>query len=120
MSVRKTVPVRARAFVVVALIGASAVLSAQQSDLAARARALDEQIGRIFQANEYATPRFGPARWLADGASYSTIEQGDIVRYDAATGARSVLVARTRLVPSGVKDPLDVDDYRWSADGRRP
>ena len=44
----------------------------------------------------------------------------DIVRYDAATGARSVLVAGSRLVPAGRDDAaLDIDDYAWSADGTR-
>ena len=64
-------------------------------------RALDEQIGRIFESADYAVPRFGPARWLPDGAAYTTVEalaptaptRRDIVRYDAATGARSILVA---------------------------
>ena len=77
---------------------------AQQSD---RAGALDEQIGRIFQSVEYQAPRFGPARWLPDGTAYSIVERAadraevsDIVRYDAATGARSVLLAGTALIPA--------------------
>ena len=41
------------------------------------------------------------------------------MRYDAATGARSVLVAGSRLVPPGEKTGLAIDDYTWSADGRR-
>ena len=67
---------------------------------------LDAQLGRIFQASVYAVPSFGPARWLPDGAGYSTVEAAaggsggnDIVRYDAATGARSVLVPGARLLP---------------------
>ena len=96
---------------------------AQQAD---RARVLDEQIGRIFQSSDYQVPRFGPARWLSDGTAYTTVEQStagaeawDIVRYDAATGSRSVLVAGSRLVPPGAKAPLAIDDYAWSRDGRR-
>ena len=46
-------------------------------------------------------------------------EGSEIVRYDAATGARSVLVASSALVPAGAKAPLDIDDYAWSADGKR-
>ncbi len=96
---------------------------ARQDD---RVRTLDEQIGRIFDANEYAVPRFGPARWRPDGASYTTVEASaspkgasDIVGYDAATGAREVLVAGTRLVPAGQAAALSIDDYAWSPDGRR-
>jgi len=96
---------------------------AQQTD---RARALDEQIGRIFQLHDYDVPRFGPARWLPDGASYSTVEpsperpgSSDIVRYEAGSGARSVLVAGARLVPPGRSAALEIDDYAWSRDGKR-
>ncbi len=106
-----------------ALILAGAATLAQQDD---RARALNEQLGRIFESNEYSVPRFGPARWRPDGISYSTVEPSadasgasDIVRYDAATGARSVLVAGSRLVPPGEKTGLEIDDYTWSDDGRR-
>jgi dipeptidyl-peptidase 4 len=86
--------------------------------------ALDAQIGRIFQEHAYDPPAFGPARWLPDGAAYSTVEPGaggvsDIVRYDAATGARSVLVAGSRLVPPGQTAGLTIADYIWSADGAR-
>ena len=83
-----------------------------------QATALDAQIGRIFQANEYASPRFGPARWLADGALYTTVERGDIVRYDAVTGQRTVFVPSARLVPPGATAALAIDDYVWSKDGR--
>jgi dipeptidyl-peptidase 4 len=99
------------------------VPAAQQTD---RARVLDEQIARIFQSADYQVPRFGPARWLADGTAYTTVERSaeradawDIVRYDAATGARSILIAGSRLVPPGATTALSIDDYDWSRDGRR-
>src|SRR4051794_24712203 len=97
-------------------------LGAQQTD---RAKALDDRISRIFEAREYEVPRFGPARWLPDGVSYSTVERvasgtgADIVRYEAASGARTIVVAASRLVPPGSSTPLDVDDYAWSRDGAR-
>src|SRR3954468_21969491 len=82
---------------------------AQQADIAATLRA---QIDRIYTENAYAAPRFGPARWLPDGVAYAIVERSEqgaeIARYDAATGARSVL-ATTKL---------DVDDYSWSTDGK--
>ncbi len=87
--------------------------------------ALDAQIARIFASNDYELPRFGPARWL-DGRSYATVEPAgagpsgsDIVRYDAVTGARSVLVSAERLTPSGATGALTIADYVWSADGRK-
>ena len=109
------------ALTVLAVLGAVVVAQAQQAPVD-RARQLDEQIGRIFAAGEYTVPRFGPARWLADGASYTLLERGEIVRYDAATGARTVLVSSAQLTPSGAAGsaaPLEIDDYIWSADARR-
>ena len=88
----------------VAVLVLTAAVPAQQDE---RARALEQQIDRIYQANEYALPRFGPARWLADGTAYTTVERSpgaggsDIVRYDAATGTRSVLISSAQLTPSG-------------------
>src|SRR5262245_59730638 len=109
--------------IIAAFLLSVAVPHAQQSD---RARALDAQIGRIFEAREYEVPRFGPARWLPDGVSYTTVERGtdqrgspQIVRYDAKSGARSVLVAGTQLTPNGRSAALEIDDYLWSRDGRR-
>jgi len=109
-----------RGIAVAVLSLAAVALHAQQND---RARLLDEQIGRIFDAREYDAPRFGPARWMADGAAYTVVERdgaagADIVRYDASTGERTILVPRSRLVPPGGATPLDVDDYAWSRDGR--
>ena len=88
-----------------------------------RAATLNARIDRIFSTRDFALPRFGPARWLGDGTSYTTVERApaggwDIVRYDAASAARSVLVPAARLTPPGGA-PLDIDDYRWSADGTR-
>src|SRR5438477_2612341 len=109
-----------RGIAVAVLSLAAVALHAQQND---RARLLDEQIGRIFDAREYDAPRFGPARWMADGAAYTVVERdgaagADNVRYDASTGERTILVPRSRLVPPGGATPLDVDDYAWSRDGR--
>jgi dipeptidyl-peptidase-4 len=96
-------------------------LGAQQSD---RASALTAQIDRIFKARDYDPPRFGPARWLPDGTAYAVVERGEnggtgIVKYDAATGAKSALVPASKLVPPGAKSGLDIDQYEWSADGTR-
>jgi len=109
--------------VLIAVVLGTAAASAQTGD---RLRALDAQLGRIFESSEYAVPRFGPARWLPDGTAYAIVERktggkdaSDIARYDAATGARSVTLGGDRLVPPGSTTPLGIDDYAWSADGTR-
>src|SRR5262245_36960282 len=101
----------------VAAVVAAATVQAQQVG-SARA-ALEQQIDRIFKTREYDAPRFGPARWLPDGTAYAIVERrqgqaqsSEIIRYEAATGSRSVLVPSSRL-------PFDVEDYAWSADGKR-
>ena len=83
-------------------------------------------LDRIFSSNDFRSETFGPARWLDDGRAYTTLEPSagnkearDIVRYDAATGARSVLIAATSLTPNGAPAPLEIDDYAWSKDGRK-
>ena len=83
-------------------------------------------VDRIYASAEFRGGSFGPLAWLADGAAYTTLERPAdakdgryIVRYDAQTGARTILVPAARLVPSGESEPLDIEDYSWSADGKR-
>lgn len=110
-------------FAAALLLSMGAAVGAQP---AGPARALNDQIDRIFQKREYDAPRFGPARWLPGGSAYVIVEPvaapgkgREIVRYDAATGARSILVAAALLTPPGADTPLDVADYAWSPDGAR-
>lgn len=109
-----------RAVATLAVVLAASVATAQRLDRAG----LDAELGRIFQEGAYDPPAFGPARWMADGAAYTTVEAAanggsDLVRYDAVTGARSVLVASARLVPPGTTAPIAIRDYAWSDDGAR-
>ena len=97
------------------------VVRAQPADTAVALRA---QIDRIYKEQAYRAPRFGPARWLPDGIAYAIVERpagdkssSEIVRYDAVTGARTVLVGQSTLT-AGRKAPLDIDDYAWSPDKR--
>ncbi len=81
---------------------------------------------QIFASRQYAPERFGPARWIEGGAAYTTLDRSaetkggfDIVRYDAKTGARSVLVAAALLVPPGDSAPLQIANYIWSPDAKQ-
>lgn len=79
-------------------------------------------VERIYASTEFRSQSFGPARWLAGGTAYTTLERAanglgrDIVRYDAETGTREVLVPATQLVPPGDTLPLEIEDYVWSPD----
>ena len=104
------------------LVIAAAVAAHGQVD---NARALREQLDRIFTEHAYDPPRFGPAMWLPDGTAYSILEKSagaaagsEIARYDAVTGARTVLVPASRLVAPGAVS-FDIDEYAWSNDGRK-
>jgi dipeptidyl-peptidase 4 len=79
-------------------------------------------VHRIYATREFRSQPFGPARWLGDGAAYTTLEQSgadqgqNLVRYDTETGAREVLVAARQFIPQGDSVPLMVEEYAWSPD----
>lgn len=79
----------------------------------------------IYKNGVYRQNRFGPIRWMKDGLGYSSIEKSskvdgdDIVRYDALSGKRSILIAAEELIPSGANKPLNIADYQWSDDNSK-
>ncbi|HQR18252.1 MAG TPA: S9 family peptidase [Gemmatimonadales bacterium] len=108
------------------LLAALSALLAPRSVAAQVPAATTAALQQIFASRYYAPERFGPARWIENGAAYSTLERSattkggfDIVRYDAKTGARSVLIAAAALVPAGDTTPLAIDNYTWSPDTRQ-
>jgi len=87
---------------------------------------LQAQLARIFGAKELAARQLAHSQWMEEGNAYTTVEASaavaeaqDIVRYDTATGARSVLVSASSLVPAPGAKPLEIDGYEWSNDGAR-
>jgi dipeptidyl-peptidase-4 len=100
-----------RLSVAVALISLAAV-----APLAQAPSALDQELRRIFQSDEYTAESFGPAVWFGDG-SYGVVERVDGTRvpvtYDAATGKRDVLADAALLTPKGASAPLAVANYQW-------
>ncbi|HEY5415226.1 MAG TPA: S9 family peptidase [Gemmatimonadaceae bacterium] len=82
-------------------------------------------VERIFGSREFAARGAGQLRWLDDStyvALQANPQQNDaaeLVRFNARTGAREVLVPSTSLTPNGASAPLDVEDYFWSPDHKR-
>lgn len=81
---------------------------------------------RIFSSDELTLERFGPAKWLADGSGYTTLEQSgsegegmDIVKYYLTSEKREVLVSSKHLIPEGENEPLRIADYSWSQGGKK-
>jgi dipeptidyl-peptidase-4 len=65
-------------------------------------------------------------QWQSDGTGYVMLEASpagggslDIVRYDAVSGAKSVLVSASKLVPQGQTAPLAIEEYQLSQDGQK-
>lgn len=79
---------------------------------------LDDALGRSLVRMR----GFGGVEWMDDGKSYFKNEMNretramDIVKYDAVTGARSLLVAGDKFIPEGMKEPLRVEGTKWSDD----
>ncbi|HUS87123.1 MAG TPA: DPP IV N-terminal domain-containing protein [Bacteroidales bacterium] len=79
----------------------------------------------IYKNGVYTTRRYGSVRWLKDSKGYSTLERNretrgvDIVKYDAKTGNKTMLVSSEALTPEGEDQPLSVSDYIWSEDNSK-
>ncbi|HEX6283825.1 MAG TPA: DPP IV N-terminal domain-containing protein, partial [Pyrinomonadaceae bacterium] len=74
----------------------------------------------------YRTRSLGPVRWQEDGSGYLALEPSptkkgfvDLVRYDAATGQRSIKVSAEQLTPAGAKDPLTVEEFAMTPDEQK-
>lgn len=83
-------------------------------------------LDRIFNSYEFFPDFFGPAEWLEDGSGYTTLEYSgvaydkiDLVKYDAKTGIRTLLVESKNFIPEGKDISLEIDNYTWSPDGNR-
>ncbi len=79
----------------------------------------------IYSNGRYKPNGFGPVRWMKDNKGYSTLERNkesagmDIVRYDAQSGERSIIVDAKQLIPAGKESPLAISNYDWSADNSK-
>ncbi|MYA09990.1 MAG: S9 family peptidase, partial [Gemmatimonadetes bacterium] len=82
----------------------------------------EARLRSIFEAGEFNARSF-QATWLPDGSGYTTLEappggsQRELVRYDAASGTRTVLVSLSQLTPSGASEPLSISGYQFARDG---
>jgi dipeptidyl-peptidase-4 len=79
----------------------------------------------IFKNRTYSSKGYGPVRWMKDNKGYSTLERNkevggkDIIRYEAKSGVRSILVAANKLIPTGETKPLYIKNYEWSIDNSK-
>lgn len=71
----------------------------------------------------YRVKSLGPVQWQQDSSGYLALEPSttnkdvvDIVRYDIATGARSIKVPAEKLIPSGASAPLSIEEFVFTPD----
>jgi dipeptidyl-peptidase-4 len=83
-------------------------------------------LARTMNNPDFRVKGFRGGAWLGNGDFYLAIENSkdtpggtDIVRYAASTGARDIYIAASKMIPSGAKTPLNVESYKFSADGKR-
>lgn len=79
----------------------------------------------IYKNGTYSSKGYGPVRWMKDNKGYSTLERNnsvggrDIIRYEAKSGKRKVLVSANQLIPTGQQKPLSISNYEWSKDNSK-
>lgn len=111
-------------FILVPMIAATAAPTAHESQR--DPRIADDPamltLDRIFADGEFKERSLGPYKWSRLTASYFTLEAApgdgkgrDLVRYDAASGAKEIVVPADSLVPGGASEPLRIESFDFSA-----
>jgi dipeptidyl-peptidase-4 len=130
------------AFAVVAGLGLQACSSTEQANTpsaTANATANPLSLEQIYKEKDFKAERSTYFTWLDDGTGYTVLEEresnknnqddkakddehgvkgNDIVFYNADGTGREVLVSYEKLIPKGEKEPLTVESYQWSKDGK--
>ncbi|MDB6004729.1 MAG: Dipeptidyl-peptidase [Prosthecobacter sp.] len=95
-------------------------------------------LARIFTDKEFQEEKLEALHWSKLGAHYFALEEVDkdkaddakaekgkddekkpdknLVRYDAATGEKTMVVSAQAMIPKGAKKPLRVDSFEFSED----
>jgi dipeptidyl-peptidase 4 len=97
---------------------------AAQSETSSLLMAAEARLKAIYERRELDARSFRGV-WLADGSGYTVLETAagtsgrELVRYDAASGQRTVLLSQAQFTPAGAAKPLAIEDYLVSPDGGR-
>jgi dipeptidyl-peptidase-4 len=86
----------------------------------------DPRLLTINSVFTYRAQSLNAVQWQSDGSGYLALEPSaskreapDLVRTDAATGERSVLISAENLVPPGASAALVIEEFDVSADGQK-
>ncbi len=126
----------------VAVLGLQACSSTEQANTPSatvNATANPLSLEQIYKEKDFKAERSTYFTWLDDGTGYTVLEEresnknnqddkakddehgvkgNDIVFYNADGTGRKVLVSYEKLIPKGEKEPLTVESYQWSKDGK--
>src|SRR5687768_16844604 len=58
-------------------------------------------------------------KWAADGNSYYRLKQGELFQYVLPTRVSRKLISKQQLTPPGQNDPLHVDFFSFTPDGKK-
>ncbi|HKR14440.1 MAG TPA: S9 family peptidase [Pyrinomonadaceae bacterium] len=90
------------------------------------AQQMDPSLLTVDTIFTYRGRSLGPVRWQENGSGYLALEPSptkknflDLVRYDAASGERTVKVAAEKLTPQGATDPLEVEEFLMTTDEQK-
>lgn len=78
-------------------------------------------VNRIYGSTDFKSEPFA-SQWIEDGAAYTTLERtgrstfSSLVRFDTATGARTVVIGAEQLAPSLEEAPIAIHGYSFSKD----
>jgi dipeptidyl-peptidase-4 len=83
----------------------------------------DLTVERIFGGEEFRAESVS-IRWMPDGRHWSTIEtdeegRSELWQVEARTGQREKLISAAELETPGTDEPLRIEGYSFSVDGRR-
>lgn len=73
-------------------------------------------VGRLFGTKEFDTESLPARRWSKKSSAYFTLEKGELLRHDPATGKSEVVVPKKDFIPRTRQEPLAVEGYEFSAD----
>lgn len=102
---------------------AAAVLVCTAAAISSNAQDNRLTLEDIYRNHAYTAKGVSAFRWADEGHSFLTTEHNDstggqdIVLNDVRTGAKTVLVPASSLIPEGWDRPLQINGYTWSPDG---
>jgi dipeptidyl-peptidase-4 len=121
-------PITLRGFACLLLVGLllAGLPGLRDSAIAQEKPEVGTLLHKMYASDDFEVKAFGPARWLNGGEAYTTVEPStvqkdamDIVKYETATGTRTILVWASELIPSGDLAALHIENYEWSAGMKR-